>query len=64
MTATRQELSELLERNGVRATTRRLDVLEELAQERDDVTAQQLWGRLRERDSARASPPSTARSRC
>src|ERR1700745_2242494 len=48
---TRQELSELLERNGVRATTRRLDVLEELAHERDDVTAQQLWGRLRERDS-------------
>ena len=51
MTAGRQELSELLERNGVRATPRRLEVLEELAQERDDVTAQQLWGRLRERDS-------------
>jgi Fur family ferric uptake transcriptional regulator len=27
-------------------------VLEELAQERDDVTAQQLWSRLRKRDSA------------
>jgi Fur family ferric uptake transcriptional regulator len=49
--ATRPELSELLERNGVRATSRRLEVLEELAQERDDVTAQQLWSRLRERDS-------------
>jgi Fur family ferric uptake transcriptional regulator len=47
-----QHLSELLERNGVRATARRLEVLEELARERDDVTAQQLWGRLRERDSA------------
>ena len=52
MTATRPELSELLERNGVRATPRRLEVLEELAQERDDVTAQQLWSRLREHDSA------------
>jgi Fur family ferric uptake transcriptional regulator len=49
--ATREELSELLEQKGVRATARRVDVLEELAQERDDVTAQQLWGRLRERDS-------------
>lgn len=46
-----QDLTELLERNGVRATARRLEVLEELAQERDDVTAQQLWGRLRDRDS-------------
>src|SRR6516162_5034631 len=45
------ELADLLERNGVRATPRRLEVLEELAQERDDVTAQQLWSRLRERDS-------------
>jgi Fur family transcriptional regulator, ferric uptake regulator len=51
VTATRQALSELLERNGVRATPRRLEVLEELADERDDVTAQQLWGRLRGRDS-------------
>jgi Fur family ferric uptake transcriptional regulator len=49
--ATREELSKLLEQKGVRATARRLDVLEELAHERDDVTAQQLWGRLRERDS-------------
>ena len=51
MSAARQDLSELLEQNGVRATPRRLEVLEELAQERDDVTAQQLWSRLRERDS-------------
>ena len=52
MTATRQDLSELLERHEVRATPRRLEVLEELARERDDVTAQQLWSRLRERDSS------------
>jgi Fur family ferric uptake transcriptional regulator len=51
VTATRENLSELLEREGVRATPRRLEVLEELAQEPDDVTAQQLWSRLRERDS-------------
>ena len=51
VSATRPDLSELLERNGVRATPRRLEVLEELSQERDDVTAQQLWSRLRERDS-------------
>jgi len=49
---TRRDLSELLERHEVRATRRRLEVLEELAQERDDVTAQQLWSRLRERDSS------------
>src|SRR5690242_9109215 len=52
MSATRQDLADLLERHDVRATPRRLEVLEELAQERDDVTAQQLWSRLRERDSA------------
>jgi Fur family ferric uptake transcriptional regulator len=46
-----QDLTQLLERNGVRATPRRLEVLEELARESDDVTAQQLWSRLRERDS-------------
>ena len=51
MGADRQQLGELLERKGVRPTARRLEVLEELARERDDVTAQQLWGRLRERDS-------------
>ena len=51
VSATEQDLAVLLERSGVRATPRRLEVLEELAQERDDVTAQQLWARLRERDS-------------
>jgi Fur family ferric uptake transcriptional regulator len=51
VTATGQDLTGLLERSGVRATPRRLEVLVELAQERDDVTAQQLWSRLRERDS-------------
>jgi Fur family transcriptional regulator, ferric uptake regulator len=51
VSATRQDLSGLLERHDVRATPRRLEVLGELAQERDDVTAQQLWSRLRERDS-------------
>jgi len=35
----------------VRATPRRLEVLEELAREHDDVTAQELWSRLRERNS-------------
>jgi len=52
VTTTRQDLSDLLEGKGVRPTPRRLDVLEELAQERDDVTAQQLWSRLREHDSS------------
>src|SRR5207302_1888755 len=52
VTTAQPELSDLLERNGVRATPRRLEVLEELARERDDVTAQELWSRLRERDSA------------
>jgi Fur family ferric uptake transcriptional regulator len=45
------DLSELLVRRGVRVTRRRLEVLSELARERDDVTAQALWHRLRERDS-------------
>jgi Fur family transcriptional regulator, ferric uptake regulator len=49
--ATPQDLDELLERKGVRATPRRLEVLAELARERDDVTAQELWGRLREHGS-------------
>ena len=51
MNAPSQDLAGLLEQNGVRATPRRLEVLAELARERDDVTAQQLWGRLRERNS-------------
>jgi len=45
------DLSELLAGKGVRVTPRRLEVLAELARERDDVTAQELWRRLRERDS-------------
>lgn len=50
MSARRQDLGGLLERKGVRTTPRRLEVLEELAREPDDVTAQRLWSRLRERD--------------
>ena len=42
----------LLAAKGVRATRQRLEVLHELGRERDDVTAQDLWRRLRERDSA------------
>jgi Fur family ferric uptake transcriptional regulator len=45
------DLAGLLARKGVRATRARLEVLAELARERDDVTAQGLWRRLRERDS-------------
>jgi Fur family transcriptional regulator, ferric uptake regulator len=44
-------LSELLARQGVRVTRQRLEVLVELSRERDDITAQELWRRLRERDS-------------
>ena len=51
VTARRQGLSELLELKGVRATPRRLEVLEELAREQDDATAQVLWSRLRGRGS-------------
>ena len=40
-------LQELLEGKGVRPTRQRLRVLEELAAERDDATAQTLWQRLR-----------------
>lgn len=43
------ELEELLRRKGVRPTPRRVAVLDELAAERDDATAQTLWHRLRER---------------
>lgn len=41
----------LLAAKGVRATRQRLEVLSELARERDDVTAQSLWRRLREHGS-------------
>ena len=47
----RADFAGLLARKGVRATTQRLEVLAELARERDDVTAQSLWRRLRDRDS-------------
>lgn len=46
-----QDLAGLLQRKGVRPTPRRLEVLEELAREPDDATAQQLWARLRVRRS-------------
>ena len=45
------DLTDLLARRGVRATRARLEVLRELARERDDVTAQGLWHRLRKRRS-------------
>jgi Fur family transcriptional regulator, ferric uptake regulator len=46
-----QDLSSLLERHGVRATPRRVEVLAELSRERDDATAQELWSRLRSGNS-------------
>ena len=39
----------LLERSGIRPTTGRLLVLEALASEPNDATAQEIWSRLRER---------------
>ena len=42
------DVGELLAARGVRATKQRVEVLAELARERDDVTAQTLWRRLRE----------------
>src|ERR1700693_5160975 len=44
--------SALLAEKGLRVTRQRLEVLAELARERDDVTAQALWRRLRDRDSS------------
>ena len=50
MTAAAQtDVSAVLAAAGVRATRQRLEILEELAREPDDVTAQALWSRLRER---------------
>ena len=46
------DFTTLLADTGVRVTKQRLEVLAELARERDDVTAQALWRRLRERDSS------------
>jgi Fur family transcriptional regulator, ferric uptake regulator len=52
MTAKAQaQTAELLRARGVRVTSQRLEVLAELGRERDDVTAQALWGRLRARGS-------------
>jgi Fur family ferric uptake transcriptional regulator len=47
------DLPGLLARKGVRPTRQRLEVLEELAREPDDVTAQALWRRLRDRGDSR-----------
>ncbi len=47
------DLPGLLARKGVRPTRQRLEVLEELSREPDDVTAQTLWRRLRERGDSR-----------
>jgi Fur family transcriptional regulator, ferric uptake regulator len=47
--ASQPDLASVLERAGVRATRQRLEILGELARERDDVTAQALWSRLRKR---------------
>jgi Fur family ferric uptake transcriptional regulator len=49
--AASQDLSDLLSRHGIRPTEQRLLVLRELAREPDDVTAQELWSRLRKGDS-------------
>jgi Fur family ferric uptake transcriptional regulator len=46
---TQPDLAQLLSEKGVRPTRARLEVLGELAREQDDVTAQALWRRLRER---------------
>jgi Fur family ferric uptake transcriptional regulator len=51
VTGAQAQTAELLRERGVRVTTQRLEVLEELGRERDDVTAQALWRRLRERGS-------------
>ncbi len=48
MTTPSRDLGQLLERHGVRATPQRILVLNELANEPDDATAQEIWGRLRE----------------
>jgi Fur family ferric uptake transcriptional regulator len=43
-------LEDVLRRKGVRPTAKRVAVLEELANEPDDATAQSLWQRMRGRD--------------
>jgi Fur family ferric uptake transcriptional regulator len=44
--------AEVLRAKGLRPTRQRVEVLNELARERDDATAQQLWSRLRDRGSS------------
>ena len=44
-----RDVEELLRRSGVRPTRQRVQVLQELSREGNDVTAQHLWQRLRDR---------------
>jgi Fur family transcriptional regulator, ferric uptake regulator len=53
-TYTQDDLVTLLRDKGLRPTRQRLELLGELASEPNDVTAQELWSRLRE-DSASGS---------
>jgi Fur family transcriptional regulator, ferric uptake regulator len=46
--AASQDLAELLESHGIKPTPRRMEIVQELAREPDDVTAQELWSRLRQ----------------
>ncbi len=48
-----EDLVALLEEKGVRPTRQRLELLTELANEPNDVTAQELWSRLREDSGSR-----------
>lgn len=52
MQATKQDLADLLRRHDVQVTRQRLEVLQELAVEPNDATAQTLWKRLRARDGS------------
>ena len=47
-TALQTDPAALLQAKGLRPTRQRVEVLAELAKERDDATAQELWSRLRE----------------
>lgn len=49
---TQADLRQLLTGSGVRPTRQRVEVLAELARERDDATAQDLWRRIRARGNA------------
>jgi Fur family transcriptional regulator, ferric uptake regulator len=50
---TQDELALLLRDKGLRPTRQRLELLTELADEPNDVTAQELWSRVRRRPSSR-----------